>query len=192
MNLMKKMLAVPAAVLALWAVTAQATTDEAIAERLKPVGEVCIMGEECKGVETVAASAGVVHAPLTTSSPSIAVPATPPVCWTRRRSVTPLPGKIAPITRAASTASSLLPSPVSTPCRRKAPVLTARMTNCAKRFRRCLACKAYRFHEETALWAVSSFWLPACLMGCSGVQCQSRKRTWPFSSAATRASDSTR
>ncbi|MFV9654720.1 c-type cytochrome [Pseudomonas sp. NY15366] len=58
MNLMKKMLAVPAAVLALWAVTAQATTDEAIAERLKPVGEVCIMGEECKGVENVAASAG--------------------------------------------------------------------------------------------------------------------------------------
>jgi cytochrome c5 len=55
---MKKMLAVPAAVLALWAVTAQATTDEAIAERLKPVGEVCIMGEECKGVENVAASAG--------------------------------------------------------------------------------------------------------------------------------------
>ena len=39
MNLMKKMLAVPAAVLALWAVTAQATTDEAIAERLKPVGD---------------------------------------------------------------------------------------------------------------------------------------------------------
>jgi cytochrome c5 len=57
-NLMKKMLAVPAAVLALWAVTAQATTDEAIAERLKPVGEVCIMGEECKGVENVAAAAG--------------------------------------------------------------------------------------------------------------------------------------
>ena len=55
---MKKMLAVPAAVLALWAVTAQATTDEAIAERLKPVGEVCIMGEECKGVENVAAAAG--------------------------------------------------------------------------------------------------------------------------------------
>ncbi len=55
---MKKMLAVPAAVLALWAVTAQATTDEAIAERLKPVGEVCIMGEECKGVEAVAATAG--------------------------------------------------------------------------------------------------------------------------------------
>ncbi|UFQ99483.1 cytochrome c5 family protein [Pseudomonas wenzhouensis] len=52
------MLAAPAAVLALWAVTAQATTDEAIAERLKPVGEVCIMGEECKGVGAVAAVAG--------------------------------------------------------------------------------------------------------------------------------------
>lgn len=58
MNLMKKMLAAPAAVLALWAVTAQATTDEAIAERLKPVGEVCIMGEDCKGVGAVAAVAG--------------------------------------------------------------------------------------------------------------------------------------
>ena len=58
MNLIKKMLVAPAAVLALWAVTAQATTNEAIAERLKPVGEVCIMGEECKGVEAVAATAG--------------------------------------------------------------------------------------------------------------------------------------
>jgi cytochrome c5 len=57
-NLMKKMLVAPAAVLALWAVTAQATTDEAIAERLKPVGEVCIMGEECKGVGAVAVAAG--------------------------------------------------------------------------------------------------------------------------------------
>jgi cytochrome c5 len=57
-NLIKKMLIAPAAVLAMWAVTAQATTDEAIAERLKPVGEVCIMGEECKGIETVAAAAG--------------------------------------------------------------------------------------------------------------------------------------
>ncbi|MDX1725106.1 MAG: c-type cytochrome [Pseudomonas sp.] len=58
MNLIKKMLVAPAAVLALWAVTAQATTDEAIAERLKPVGEVCIMGEECKGVGAVAVVAG--------------------------------------------------------------------------------------------------------------------------------------
>ena len=58
MNLIKKMLVAPAAVLALWAATAQATTNEAIAERLKPVGEVCVMGEECKGVEAVAATAG--------------------------------------------------------------------------------------------------------------------------------------
>lgn len=58
MNLIKKMLVAPAAVLALWAVTAQATTDEAIAERLKPVGEVCIQGEECKGVGAVAVAAG--------------------------------------------------------------------------------------------------------------------------------------
>ncbi|MCU1718886.1 c-type cytochrome [Pseudomonas sp. 5P_3.1_Bac2] len=57
MNLIKKLLVAPATVLALWAVTAQATTDDAIAERLKPVGEVCVMGEECKGVATVAASA---------------------------------------------------------------------------------------------------------------------------------------
>ena len=58
MNLMKKMLVAPATVLALWAVTAQATTDEAIAERLKPVGEVCIQGQECKGVGAVAVAAG--------------------------------------------------------------------------------------------------------------------------------------
>jgi cytochrome c5 len=57
-NLIKKILVAPATVLALWAVTAQATTDDAIAERLKPVGQVCVMGEECKGVESVAATAG--------------------------------------------------------------------------------------------------------------------------------------
>jgi hypothetical protein len=34
--------------LALWAVTAQTMTDDAIAERLKPAGQVCVMGEECK------------------------------------------------------------------------------------------------------------------------------------------------
>ena len=58
MNLIKKLLVAPATVLALWAVTAQATTDDAIAERLKPVGQVCVMGEECKGVGAVAVSAG--------------------------------------------------------------------------------------------------------------------------------------
>ena len=58
MNLIKKILVAPATVLALWAVTAQATTDDAIAERLKPVGQVCVMGEECKGVGAVAVAAG--------------------------------------------------------------------------------------------------------------------------------------
>lgn len=57
MNLMKKMLAAPVAVLALWAVNAQAATDEEIAARIKPVGEVCIAGEECKGVGAVAVAA---------------------------------------------------------------------------------------------------------------------------------------
>lgn len=57
MNLIKKMLAAPVAVLALWAVTAQATTDEAIAERLKPVAQVCITGEECAGVEVATTAA---------------------------------------------------------------------------------------------------------------------------------------
>jgi cytochrome c5 len=57
-NLIKKILIAPATVLALWAVTAQAMTDDAIAERLKPVGQVCVMGEECKGVGAVAVAAG--------------------------------------------------------------------------------------------------------------------------------------
>ena len=57
MNLIMKMLAVPAAVVALWAVNAQATTNDDIAKRLEPVGKVCIEGQECKGME-VAASVG--------------------------------------------------------------------------------------------------------------------------------------
>lgn len=58
MNLIKKMLVAQAAVLALWAVSAQAATNDEIAERIKPVGEVCIQGEECKGVGAVAVAAG--------------------------------------------------------------------------------------------------------------------------------------
>lgn len=58
MNLIKKLLAAQAAVLALWAVGAQAASDEAIAARLKPVGEVCIAGQECAGVGAVAVAAG--------------------------------------------------------------------------------------------------------------------------------------
>lgn len=57
MNLIKKMLAVPVAVMALWAVGAQAATNDEIAERIKPVGQVCVQGEECKGVEAVASAA---------------------------------------------------------------------------------------------------------------------------------------
>ncbi|MBK5414075.1 cytochrome c5 family protein [Pseudomonas sp. TH31] len=51
------MLAAPATVLALWAVSAQASTTDDIAKRLEPVGQVCVTGQECKGME-VAASAG--------------------------------------------------------------------------------------------------------------------------------------
>ena len=59
MNLIKKFLTAQAAVLALWAVGAQAAMDNAaIAERLKPVGEVCVAGQECKGVGATAAAAG--------------------------------------------------------------------------------------------------------------------------------------
>jgi len=56
-NLIMKMLAAPATVLALWAVSAQAATNDDIAKRLDPVGKVCVTGQECKGME-VAASAG--------------------------------------------------------------------------------------------------------------------------------------
>lgn len=57
MNLIMKMLAAPATVLALWAVSAQAATNDDIAKRLEPVGQACVQGQECKGME-VAASAG--------------------------------------------------------------------------------------------------------------------------------------
>ena len=58
MNPIRSMLLAPAIALALWAVAAQANTDEAIAERIKPVGQVCIAGQTCEGVEAVAVAAG--------------------------------------------------------------------------------------------------------------------------------------
>ena len=62
MNLMKKILLAQATVLALWAVSAQATTDEDIAQRIKPVGEVCVQGQECANApapaEVASADAG--------------------------------------------------------------------------------------------------------------------------------------
>ncbi len=58
MNLINKMLTAQAVVLALWAASAQAATpDEEIAQRIKPVGQVCVQGEECQGVAAVAAPA---------------------------------------------------------------------------------------------------------------------------------------
>lgn len=58
MNLIKKILVAQTAVVALWAVSAQAATNDDIAERLKPVGEVCIQGEECAAAGPATASAG--------------------------------------------------------------------------------------------------------------------------------------
>ncbi|MCQ6256297.1 c-type cytochrome [Pseudomonas hefeiensis] len=58
MNLIMKMLAVPATVLALWAASAQAAPNDEIAKRLEPVGQVCVQGQECKGMEVVASAGG--------------------------------------------------------------------------------------------------------------------------------------
>jgi cytochrome c5 len=57
-NLITKMLAAPVAAMALWAMSAQAATNDEIAERIKPVGQVCVQGEECKGIEVVASAGG--------------------------------------------------------------------------------------------------------------------------------------
>lgn len=57
MNRMNKILVAKAALLALWAVGAQAATNDEIAARLKPVGEVCVQGQECKGVAAAGAAA---------------------------------------------------------------------------------------------------------------------------------------
>jgi len=57
-NLIMKMLAVPATVLALWAASAQAATNDEIAKRIEPVGKVCVTGQECKGMEVAAATGG--------------------------------------------------------------------------------------------------------------------------------------
>ncbi|OCR25524.1 cytochrome C [Pseudomonas syringae] len=57
MNLTNKILAV-AATLTFWAFTAQAATNDEIAKRLEPVGQVCVQGKECAGMEVVAAAGG--------------------------------------------------------------------------------------------------------------------------------------
>lgn len=58
MNLIMKMLAAPATVLALWAASVQAAPNDDIAKRLEPVGQVCVQGQECKGMEVVASAGG--------------------------------------------------------------------------------------------------------------------------------------
>ena len=55
MTIAKNILAASAAVLALFAGSAHATTEEAIAERIKPVGTVCVAGDPC--AEELAAAA---------------------------------------------------------------------------------------------------------------------------------------
>jgi len=57
-NLIMKMLAVPATVVALWAVNAQAATNDDIAKRLEPVGKVCVQGQECQGMAVTASAGG--------------------------------------------------------------------------------------------------------------------------------------
>ena len=54
MTIAKNILAASAAVLALFAGSAHATTDDAIAERIKPYGTVCVAGDPC--AEEVAAA----------------------------------------------------------------------------------------------------------------------------------------
>jgi cytochrome c5 len=59
-NLIKKILLAQATVLALWAASAQAMTDEEIAQRIKPVGEVCVQGQECANAPAAAPAGAVV------------------------------------------------------------------------------------------------------------------------------------
>lgn len=58
MNLIKKILVAQATVVALWAMSAQAATNDDIAQRLKPVGEVCVQGQECAAAGPATAAAG--------------------------------------------------------------------------------------------------------------------------------------
>jgi len=53
-----KLFSVLFAASALYIASAQAVTNDDIAARIKPVGEVCIAGQECKGIEVAASSGG--------------------------------------------------------------------------------------------------------------------------------------
>ena len=58
MTIAKNILAASAAVLALFAGSAHATTDDAIAERIKPYGTVCVVGAPCAAAVAAAPAAG--------------------------------------------------------------------------------------------------------------------------------------
>jgi cytochrome c5 len=49
---------VVAGFLALWVLCAQAATNDDIAKRLEPVGQVCVQGKECPGMEVTASAGG--------------------------------------------------------------------------------------------------------------------------------------
>lgn len=60
----KNMLAIPAALFALWAANTYAVSNNDIAKRLEPVGQVCVQGQPCQGMEvTASASAGAARTP---------------------------------------------------------------------------------------------------------------------------------
>lgn len=63
MNLIIKIFAVPATVLALWAASAQAATKDEIAKRLEPVGQVCVQGDPCASAQVAVAAGGSAKAP---------------------------------------------------------------------------------------------------------------------------------
>jgi cytochrome c5 len=59
-NPVRSILRMPMMAVALWAVCAQATTDEAIAQRIRPVGQVCVSGQPCQGAVGAAVPAAAV------------------------------------------------------------------------------------------------------------------------------------
>ncbi|WP_338481151.1 c-type cytochrome [Pseudomonas trivialis] len=58
MNRISRMLAAPVTLLALLAFSAQAATDDDIAKRLEPVGQVCVQGQVCTGTDVGVAAGG--------------------------------------------------------------------------------------------------------------------------------------
>ena len=149
MNLIMKMLAAPATVLALWAVSARCDQRRhcqapgACGPGLRP-------GPGMQGHGSRRGSGRRWRETRTRSSPSTVMPATARACWVRRKLATPPHGKNAPTIKVALMASWPRPSPVSTPCRLKAPALIARMTTSRVRSRRCPGCNRPIFAKNAA------------------------------------------